>query len=180
MRIWVRARTWLSEGYVNWNASPKTRIYLNFDVNYSHLQSPSQGLKNEGWAVFAYGGAQHTFPLDIRASLNVMGSSRDIMLQGKGSSFYNYNLSLSRSFLKEKRLSVSAYCNNIFNKNRSFKNTTYGEGFRRFSNYSYEDRRFGMSISYRLGSLKASVQKAKRSISNDDVKGGGDSSGGSN
>jgi len=29
------------------------------------------------------------------------------------------------------------------------------------------------SVSYRLGSLKASVKKAARTIENDDVKGGG-------
>ena len=34
-----------------------------------------------------------------------------------------------------------------------------------------------LSISYRIGELSASVKKAERSISNDDVKGGG--SGGS-
>jgi hypothetical protein len=35
-----------------------------------------------------------------------------------------------------------------------------------------------MSISYRIGELKASVKKAARSISNDDVKGGGGTQGG--
>jgi hypothetical protein len=34
---------------------------------------------------------------------------------------------------------------------------------------------FSLSISYRIGELKASVRKAERSISNDDVKGGGNS-----
>jgi hypothetical protein len=34
-------------------------------------------------------------------------------------------------------------------------------------------QRFGISVSYRIGELKASVKKAARSISNDDVKGGG-------
>ena len=40
-------------------------------------------------------------------------------------------------------------------------------------------QRFGVSVSYRIGELKASVKKAARTISNDDVKsGGGDSVGG--
>jgi hypothetical protein len=38
-------------------------------------------------------------------------------------------------------------------------------------------QRFNLSVSYRIGELKASVKKAERSISNDDVKGGGSSSG---
>ena len=36
-----------------------------------------------------------------------------------------------------------------------------------------------MSISYRIGELKASVKKAARSINNDDVKGGSGEGGGS-
>lgn len=52
-------------GYVNWNASPKTRVYLNLWGDYSRLKSPSQNLENSGWSVFAYGGVQQTLPLDI-------------------------------------------------------------------------------------------------------------------
>jgi hypothetical protein len=35
--------------------------------------------------------------------------------------------------------------------------------------------RYGFSVSYRIGELKASVKKAARTINNDDVKGGGSS-----
>ena len=41
-------------------------------------------------------------------------------------------------------------------------------------------QRFSLNVSYRIGELKASVRKAERSISNDDVKGGGNNGGGSN
>ena len=57
--------------------------------------------------------------------------------------------------------------------------TTEGSGFVRESNYKYSRQRFGVSVSYRIGELKASVKKAARTISHDDVKsGGGDSVGG--
>ena len=36
-------------------------------------------------------------------------------------------------------------------------------------------QRFSLTLSYRIGELKASVKKAERSISNDDVKSGGGS-----
>lgn len=165
-------------GYVNWNASPKTRIYVNFSVDYSKMKSPAQNLENSGWNCFAYGGVQQTLPLDIRVSLNLMGQTPYISLQGKGSSYYDYGLSVNKSFLKEKRLTLSAYANNLFEKYRSSENSTEGNGFRSFSNSDYPSRRFGMSISYRIGELKASVKKAARSINNDDVKGGGGGEGG--
>ena len=47
-----------------------------------------------------------------------------------------------------------------------------GENFLSKSSSRYQSRSFGISLSYRIGELKASVKKA-RSINNDDVKGGG-------
>ena len=49
-------------GYVNWNATPRTRIYMNMSGNYSYLEG-SEGMRNDGWSLFAYGGAQQTLPM---------------------------------------------------------------------------------------------------------------------
>ena len=155
-------------GYINWNATPRTRIYMNMSGNYSYLEG-SEGMRNDGWSLFAYGGAQQTLPHDWRISLNVFGQTPWIMLQGKGSSFFDYGLSVNKSFL-DKRLTLSAFASNF--------STTEGSGFIRESNYKYSRQRFGISVSYRIGELKASVKKAARTISNDDVKSGGSGSGG--
>ncbi|MBD4334855.1 outer membrane beta-barrel protein, partial [Xanthomonas citri pv. citri] len=76
-----------------------------------------------------YGGVQHTLPLKIRLSLNGGGSTPYINLQGKGSGYYYYGLGISRSFMKEERLSLNLYCNNIFEKYRSYNNHTEGVNF---------------------------------------------------
>mgnify|MGYP000236630064 CR=1 FL=1 len=78
-----------------------------------------------------------------------------------------------RSFLKDERLSLNVYCSNIFEKYRSYNNHTEGVNFLSKSSSKWPSRSFGVSISYRIGELKASVKKAARSINNDDVKGGG-------
>lgn len=163
-------------GYVNWNATPRTRIYMNMSGNYSYLEG-SEGMRNDGWSLFAYGGAQQTLPHDWRISLNVFGQTPWIMLQGKGSSFFDYGLSVNKSFL-DKRLTLSAFASNFFKKYMDQSSTTEGNGFIRESNYKYSRQRFGISVSYRIGELKASVKKAARTISNDDVKSGGSGSGG--
>ncbi len=165
--------------YVNWNASPKTRVYMNMNADYAHLKSPAQNLENRGWNFFAYGGVQQTLPLDIRVSLNLMGQTPYTTLQGRGSSYYDYNLSVNKSFLKEKRLTLSAFAGNFFQKYQKSSYTTEGVGFKNSSDSKYSRRRFGVSVSYRIGELKASVKKASRSINNDDVKGGGGDGGGS-
>lgn len=47
-----------------------------------------------------------------------------------------------------------------------------GANFWQENTYRYSRQRFGLSVSYRIGELQASVKKAARSIENDDVKGG--------
>ncbi|ADV42440.1 outer membrane beta-barrel family protein [Bacteroides helcogenes] len=158
--------------YLNWNASSKTRLYVNGSGGYSDLRSPVQNLHNFGWQGSMYAGIQHTFPWKLRASLNAGGSTPYISLQGKGSGYNYYGLSVNRSFLKD-RLTVSVYGSNLFSEYIKFDNKTFGENFYSTSKSRYPNRSFGMSISYRIGNLRASVKKAARSINNDDVKGGG-------
>lgn len=162
--------------YLNWNASSKTRIYINGRGNYSDMKSEAQGLHNYGWNASFYGGLQHTLPLKIRLSLNGGGSTPYLRLQGKGSGYHYYSLGLNRSFLKDERLNVNVYCSNIFKKYRTYEGHTKGANFISVSNNRYPSRSFGLSVSYRIGELKASVKKAARSINNDDVKGGGEGS----
>ena len=104
--------------YVNWNATSNTRIYANLYGNYTYMEG-ANGLKNDGWNLFAYGGAQQSLPHDWRISLNIYGQTPWIMLQGKGSSFFDYGLSVNKSFLK-KRLTLSAFASNFFKKYTSY------------------------------------------------------------
>lgn len=163
-------------GYVNWNATSNTRIYANLYGNYTYMEG-ANGLKNDGWNLFAYGDAQQSLPHDWRISLNIYGQTPWIMLQGKGSSFFDYGLSVNKSFLN-KRLTLSAFASNFFKKYTSPTSSIEGVGFTQDSWNRYTRQRFGVSVSYRIGELKASVKKAARTISNDDVKGGGGEGGG--
>ena len=163
-------------GYVNWNATSNTRIYANLYGNYTYMEG-ANGLKNDGWNLFAYGGAQQSLPHDWRISMNIYGQTPWIMLQGKGSSFFDYGLSVNKSFLN-KRLTLSAFASNFFKKYTSPTSSIEGVGFTQDSWNRYTRQRFGVSVSYRIGELKASVKKAARTISNDDVKGGGGEGGG--
>lgn len=163
-------------GYVNWNATSNTRLYLNINGSYVYIKG-AENLKNDGWTMFAFGGIQQTLPKDWRISLNLMGQTPWIMLQGKGSRFFDYSLSVNKSFLK-KRLTLSAYASNFFKKYKRNSSHLEDVNFVQNSYNRYTRQRFGFSISYRIGELKASVKKATRSISNDDVKGGEGSGGG--
>ena len=159
--------------YVNWNATKDTRVYANLFGGYTSLKG-ANGLENDGWNLFAYGGAQQTFKHDWRLSMNIFGQTPWIMLQGKGSSFFSYSLNLNKSFMN-RRLSLSAFASNFFQKYNKFESHIEGQGFIQDSWNKYPQMRFGLSVSYRIGELKASVKKAARTITNDDVKSGGGS-----
>lgn len=162
--------------YVNYNPFTTTRIYVNMYGGWKYL-SDGGDLSNHGWNMFAYGGVQQTLPKDWRISLNMYGQTPWISLQGKGDGQFGYTLSVTKQMLKN-RLSISAFAGNFFKKYMRYENTTTSTGFTQRSWSKFNQQHFGVSVSFRIGELKASVKKAERTISNDDVKEGGQQGGG--
>ena len=159
--------------WMNWNPDSKTRISINAGGSYADFKSHELSTSNHGFTGDFFGNVQQTLPWDLRFSLYGGGSTPYISLQSKGSSYHYYGVNLSRSFLKDKRLNISLFASSLFNKYLSFKNETVTETFRSWSENQSPSRRYGISISWRFGELKAQVKKASRSINNDDVKAGG-------
>ena len=162
--------------YVNWNATKNTRIYINSRLSYVDMDN-GDALHNYGWNLFAFGGAQQTLPKDWRITLNFYGMTPHINLQGRGSSYSSYSVSVNKSWLK-KRLNVSLSASNFLKKYKRFESKVEDLLFVQDSWAKSNQQYFTLNISYRIGELRASVKKAERSISNDDVKGGGNSGGG--
>lgn len=122
--------------------------------------------------MFYYAGAQQTFPHDWRIGINVSGQTPYISLQGKGSSYFFYGMNVYKSFL-DKRLTVSLFANDFFNPWKRPTSSLESINFVSTSRSEYSSIRYGVSVSFRIGKLTASVKKAARTINNDDVKGGG-------
>lgn len=173
-----KSRSASISAYANWNATSSTRIYTNLFGTWSYM-TDGAGIKNKGWSLSAYGGIQQTLPKDWRISLNVYGQTPWIMLQGRGNSFFSYSMSVNKSFMN-KRLTLSVFASNFFKKYMENNSRTESTGFIQDRWSKYDNQRFGISASFRIGELKASVKKAARTISNDDVKSGGGDSGGGN
>lgn len=157
--------------WMNWNPGKTTRISVNASGMYVDLRSDESFLKqsNNGFQGNLFLNAQQTLPWDLRFSLYGGGSSPNISLQGKGSSISYYGFSLSRSFLKEKRLTVSLNTSNLFHKYLTFKNETVTDTFRSWNKTKLQQQSYGLNISWRFGELKAQVKKANRTIINDDL-----------
>ena len=161
--------------WMNWNPGKKTRISVNASGSYVDLKSDEAFLKqsNNGFQGNLFLNAQQTLPWDLRFSLYGGGSSPNISLQAKGASFSYYGFSLNRSFLKEKRLTVSLNSSNLFHKYLTLKNETITDTFRSWSKTRQVQQSYGLNISWRFGELKAQVKKANRTINNDDLLSGG-------
>lgn len=157
--------------YVSWNIFSKTRIYSNLYGTYSDY-SNGQSMRNHGWFGYTFSGLEQTLPKDWRFTIDYFGRTRYVTLQGKGSSYTDYGVTINKSFF-DKRLNLSFYAGSIFNKNVNMRDVTESANFRNISWSKFPARRFVFSVSYRLGSLKASVKKVERGIENDDVKSGG-------
>ena len=157
--------------YINWNATKNTRIYVNGRLSYIDMDDGGS-LSNHGWNLFTYGGAQQTLPKNWRLSFNFYGITPNINLQGRGSSYSNYSMSIQKSWLKD-RLNLTLSASNFLKKYKRYNYSTVDNFFHADSWSKYVNQSFSLSISYRIGELKASVKKAERSIINDDVKGGG-------
>jgi len=161
--------------YVSWNVFKNTRIYSNLYGCYSDY-SDGMELRNHGWYGYTSSGLDQTLPKDWRITLSYFGMTPDIGLQGKGSSYSSYSLSVNKSFF-DKHLTFALSANNFFRKYRESENVTESNNFRQSYWGKYRSSMFVFSVNYRLGSLKASVKKAARTIENDDVKGGGGNGG---
>lgn len=93
-------------------------------------------------------------------------------------SYWSYGMGLSRSFLKEKRLTVSLNASSLFHKYLTFENKTNTSTFSSYIKNKSPQRTFGINFSWRFGELTARVKKTERSINNDDLKAGGGGSAG--
>lgn len=161
--------------FVNWSATPSTRVDANIYGRYSHLED-GQSLRNHGWFTSVYGSIQQTLPKDWSVSAEVYYQTPWIGLQGHFNKWLSYGLRANKSFM-DKRLTLSAYVRNLFKK---YMNVDWNEQSGNFYSDNRSRRQLfsvGVSVSYRIGELKAGVRKAERTISNDDTKGGGGNGG---
>jgi hypothetical protein len=164
-------------GYVYGSAKVGKKINLNTNLGlaYTILESNSGlELKNEG--------ASYNGSLSVRynvwenGTFSVFGGlySPRIMLQGKSSTYSYSSISYSQQLLK-KKLMINFSVTDPFRQRMTYETTLTDPTFTRTTkNYRY-NRTARINISYQFGQMKDQIKKAKRTITNDDLKSGGDS-----
>lgn len=157
--------------FVNWTIVKGTVLNLNAQGSFTDYKANVRGERNSGLSAECYLELQQDIPWKIKLSANLYAISKDISLQGEGSSFYSYGLNLSRSFLKEDRLAVTLAAHNFIGRYRHFKSTVRTAQFLQESDERNDFLRWGVNLRFRIGSLKTEVKKAARTIENNDVIG---------
>lgn len=158
--------------YANWTPITNTRITLNGSVGYSHM-SDGQSLRNHGWCTNIDASLQQTFAKTWIFNASYYVQTPQPTLQGKDARYQWYNFSLSKSFM-DKRLTLTAYIINPFGKRYfCYRSETVADNFRTTASSSWCQLYYGVSVSFRIGKLKASVKHTERTVENNDVKQGG-------
>lgn len=162
--------------YMNWSPVPLFRFFMNGGVDYISMKSEENNLSNSGWSGRVFAGAQFSFPREYRLNLNAGYMLPKIQLQGERSDFLFHGITLNKDFF-QKKLTLSVYCKSPLKKTWLMDNKTYNHSFTLYETENKVMREFGISVSYRFGSLTDTFRKIKRGIVNDDVKDSGGGAG---
>lgn len=163
--------------YTQWTISEKTSLMCNLSAGYNYYRTTD--MSAGGWWFNPYLRITQKLPWRLEA----IGSgyywtgavnsaySRFKMLDTTG---LGYSISLTRKFLKDDRLAVTLSANNIAGPVRQ-KYSIITETPTSYSNYissavNETKRNISLRVSFRFGSLNASVKKTAATINNDDLQ----------
>ena len=170
----LRYRRFSIEQYVQWKPFDGTTLVINNNLRYEHNENPNLGYRTFGWSDNYYANLSQKLPWKLLLYLSTYGkigrSPSGIYYMQH--SYYGYYFSLQRSFLKDDRLTVRIDANAPFNKYWTSEAETVNGDYRDYQQSWNRARRFSLSVTWRFGSLKASVKKTEHSIDNDDLVGG--------
>ena len=151
---------------LQWSVISMFNVGVFVSGRYTDLKadSPELQAKNHGWTGNFNLNADYTFPFKLRLSAYGGGGTGWINLQGKGGGYSYYGLSLSRSFLKNDMMTITASGSNFITPYRSFSNTSQSETFYSRSEYRFRQWSVNLGISFKFGSLKTDVKRTGAEI----------------
>lgn len=156
--------------YLNYMLTKTTVLTVNARGAYTDFKSNQLQQHNYGYTGNVSVFLQQHLPWKLNFSAAYAAISQGINLQGHSNGSSSCRFTLMRSFLKEDRLSISIYGTNIFSKELRMENVTQTSDFNnRFTNVRRDYRMYGVTVSLRLGKLRAKVKRTAKSIRNDDV-----------
>lgn len=160
------------DAYLQWKITQKTTFMLNGNIRNSKYYCTDMHLSNRRWKLNFHSSLTQTLPWKLRVELTggrSDGGATDMYTYSKG--LFYYAMNVSRSFLKEDRMTVRFLAWNPFHKYDRYTDKTVNGDYRGASFRRMNGQLFSLHLSYRFGSLNTEVKKANKSIVNDDLVG---------
>lgn len=165
-------------GFFQWQITDKTSWMFNGAINHGRYSVSQNGEKVKLGKVYGnfYTRVSQKLPWDINMSVGAFYWS------GVVTSAYNYfsnpiksinyDVTLKRSFLKDKTLDISLSARNLGLSHRTQHSYTLNNGYLSTNNNTmYHQAAVSIGVNWRFGSLKARVKKTANTITNDDLQG---------
>ncbi|GAA3978811.1 TonB-dependent receptor domain-containing protein [Hymenobacter antarcticus] len=145
------------------------------DVQYIVRRSPALGIERRGFTAGLNFNTSYKLPKNYTLQGFLYSSLPSPDLQGRGAANFYYQMGAKKTFLKDKA-DVVLNIATPFNNTWRYRNTLNTLNFSETSDNISFQRCFRLSFSYRFGQEQQG--KRRKSVSNDDVKGGGSKQGG--
>lgn len=160
-------------GYVQWRIDSRSSVMANMSAGWLQVENRGLGLRNSGWNANMYASADRELVWKIKLTASggwYRSGPQGVYTEGGRRGWYA--LALTRSFLKENRLSVSVQAvNPIGMKYNDWRTRTVRGDYTGWSCGRREARSYMIRMSYRFGSFRATVKKTAKTIRNDDLEG---------
>ena len=145
------------------------------DVQYIVRRSPALNIERRGFTAGLNFNTSYKLPKNYTLQSFLYGSLPSPDLQGRGSANLYYSIGGKKTLFKDKA-DITLNITNPFNDYWAYRNTLSTPFFEERQEFRQFQRAYRLSFSYRFG--QAQQGKQRKSISNDDVKGGGNKQGG--
>ncbi len=163
-------------GFVQWMISKKTTLVMNGEVAWKRYRNPSQDLTNSGWGGNLYAQLTQQLLWKNRATATCMwyGIGYDLHHVYGYSTIPNPTimLGLSRSFLKDDRLTVRINAYSLLQKYEVSKGYIIQGDYVNHAVGHFNQRNVQLLLSYRFGSNNTRVKQTETTVENDDLVGG--------
>ncbi|WP_339699483.1 TonB-dependent receptor [Algoriphagus aquimarinus] len=168
--------------FTNISISNKFSLNGSVDAYYSMLDNgltdPDYAASNEGFVISGRLFGNYTLPKDWQVQLFTFARGRSVQLQGSSGGFAAYGMGINKQF-DEKRGSIGFGADNFLSKQFTIRNEIITPTIVQNSTNIMRNMNFKVNFSYRIGKLSVDQKpRKKKSVTNDDLKGGGTEGGG--
>ena len=147
-------------------ATKTSTLMLNGNVSYGDWKAKELGYHNWGWSGSAYVGLEQQLPWKVKGSLGLFAQTRNYNLMGYNSGMQFFNVSLTRTFLKD-RLELSARYANPLRSHLIINRYNAGKDFSNLTHVSIPLQMVALSVKWNFGNTKKQFGKYNSKINND-------------